>query len=494
MTKEAGTTLLGAAIIGALVFVGWEIRQNTAALRGADSKDVSDLRGLRLPPDIQRDIDDVFAEYERGTGPGCVVGVVQVGRLTYARGYGIGQMDHAIPLSPTSVFYLASLGKQFTAAAVLIADHEGILSLDEDVREYLPEFPDYGSGVTVRHLLHHTSGVRDYLSLMALAGTPYQNVLTDEAMLALIMRQRELNFDPGSEHLYSNSGYVLLAEIVARASNSSLREYSHSKIFQPLGMTSTHFHDDGSHVVENRVFSYDAGPDGSWRTNYLMNFDKVGDGGLYSSIEDLARWDGAFYDDLLGVPNFAMRMYTRGVLDAGDTIAYARGLSIGERRGLKRVSHGGGFMAFRTMIARYPEQQASVITLCNVGTANSGSLSVAVEDIVMEGDFTEAPRSPRASPSAGAGEQAVVQASESTIAALAGSYESAELGATWVLEAVDADLLLHHPDGRTITLEARSETLFTGRGHQLEFIREAGEVKGFVLGAGRVRNITFDRM
>ena len=201
--------------------------------------------------------------------------------------------------------------------------------------------------------------MRDYLTLMSLAGTPYENILTDEAMLGLITRQKELNFAPGSEHLYSNSGYVLMAEIVKRATGRSLREYADEKIFRPLGMTGTHFHDDRTHIVRDRVFSYDPGPDGGWRTNYLMAFDKVGDGGLYSSVEDLARWDGAFYDDVLDVPGFAERMYERGVLTDGDTIRYARGLSVEVRRGLPRVSHAGGFMAFRTMIARYPEQRTT---------------------------------------------------------------------------------------------------------------------------------------
>ena len=218
----------------------------------------------QLAPDTRDRIDAVFAEYDRTDGPGCAVGVARAGTLVYGRGYGMGQMDHGIPLSERSVFYLASVAKQFAAAAVVIAAHEGHLSLDDEVRRHIPEFPDYGQGaVTVRHLVHHTGGVRDYLTLMSLAGTPYENILTDEAMLGLITRQKELNFAPGSEHLYSNSGYVLMAEIVKRATGRSLREYADEKIFRPLGMTGTHFHDDRTHIVRDRVFSYDPGPDGA---------------------------------------------------------------------------------------------------------------------------------------------------------------------------------------------------------------------------------------
>ena len=247
---------------------------------------------LQLDSETRQRIDDVFAEYDRTGGPGCAVGVVNAGDLVYARGYGMGQMDHEIPISERSVFYLASVSKQFAAAAVVIADHEGHLSLDDDIRRHIPEFPAYYQGtVTVRHLVHHTSGVRDYLSLLNLAGIPFDNILTYEAMVDLITRQKELNFAPGSEHLYSNSGYVLMAEIVKRATGRSLREYADEKIFGPLGMTSTHFHDDRTQIVRDRVFSYHPRDGGGWRTDYLINFDKVGDGGLYSTVEDLARWD-----------------------------------------------------------------------------------------------------------------------------------------------------------------------------------------------------------
>lgn len=449
----------------------------------------------QLPLETRARIDSVFVPFNRTDGPGCALGVVQEGRLTYARGYGMGSPDHGIPLGLRSVFYLASVSKQFTAAAVLIAEHEGLLSLDDPVRAHLTEFPDYDRPVTIRHLLHHTSGVRDYLTLMALAGVPYENVLSDEAMLGLITRQRALNFEPGSEYLYSNSGYVLLAEIVKRATGRTLREYADEKIFRPLSMTSTHFHDDARHVVPGRVFSYDAGEEG-WRTNYLMNFDKVGDGGLYSSVEDLARWDAAFYDDRFGVPGFADRMYTRGVLNDGDTISYARGLGVGSRGGLARIAHGGGLMAFRTMIARYPEQRTNVITLCNAGNANSGRLSLAVEDILLEDTFTESVETAQPAPTAEAHrETGAVTVSATVIADLAGTYESEELGTTWVLETVDESLRLLHPHGDTVALEPRSEFVFASdRGLELTFERPGGSVTGFLLAAGRVRGIRFQRV
>ena len=450
--------------------------------------------GQQLTPEIRARIDAVFAKYDRTDGPGCAVGVARAGTLVYGRGYGMGQLDHGIPLSERSVFYLASVAKQFAAAAIVIAAHEGHLSLDDEVRRHIPEFPDYEQGaVTVRHLVHHTSGVRDYLTLMSLAGTPYENILTDEAMLGLITRQKELNFAPGSEHLYSNSGYVLMAEILKRATGRSLRQYADEKIFRPLGMTSTHFHDDRTQVVRDRVFSYDAGPDGGWRTNYLMAFDKVGDGGLYSSVEDLARWDGAFYDDLLGVPGFAERMYERGVLTSGVEIRYARGLSVERRRGLSRVSHAGGFMAFRTMIARYPEQRTTVISLCNDGTANPMQMSVAVEDILLEDAFTEEAEEAAAQPAEPAPDTAGVEVPADVLAALTGSYHSGEIGATWVIAAEEGRLVLRHPSGvdRVLARRGAAGEVFGVGGLELAFEVEGGRAAAFVLAAGRVRNVRF---
>lgn len=449
----------------------------------------------QLDAEARGAIDRVFADYDRSDGPGCAVGVVRDGALVFAKGYGVGQLDQGSLLTPSSVFYLASVSKQFTAASILIAEHEGYLALDDDVRTWITELPDYGTPITVRHLLHHTSGVRDYLRLMGLAGTPLENVLSDDAMLGLIARQRELNFEPGSEHLYSNSGYVLLAEIVKRATGRSLREYADEKIFRPLDMRSTHFHDDRTHVVSGRVFSYDAGPDGTWRTNYLMNFDKVGDGGLYSTVEDLARWDRAFYQDLLGVPDFASKMYTRVVLTSGDTIDYARGLSQGTRRGLRTVTHGGALMAFRTFIARFPDQQVTVITLCNDGSANSGRLAMGVADVLLSDDFTEeAPLPPPADPDEEP-EEPPYPVSESALRGLAGTYRSDELESTWVIRAEGGELLLDHPSERTATLRPRSARRFTGPGGlELAFAGGTGRADGFVLQAGRVRNLRFERI
>jgi CubicO group peptidase (beta-lactamase class C family) len=330
--------------------------------------------------------------------------------------------------------------------------------------------------------------------LLSLAGRSLEDILTASDALALIARQEELNFAPGTEYLYSNSNYVLLTEIIRRSTGKSLREYAAEKIFQPLGMKDTHFHDDRRHVVPRRVFSYDMGPDGSWRTNYLMNLEMVGDGGLYSTVSDLVRWDAAFYEDLLGVPDFAARMYTRGVLSTGDTIYYAGGLGVGIRRGLPRVTHAGGLMAFRTMTARYPDQHTTVITLCNAGEADAGMLTSSVEDVVLEGEFLNAPESSASSTPAPQAEGAERPVPASAASELIGTYRSGELTATLELELEEGQLRVRAPSGNSFPLTMRGEVMVTPQGLTLEPIQGGNGVTGFLLSAPRARNIRFRRL
>lgn len=452
---------------------------------------------LAVPAQAQVDdaarvrIDSIFSDVDRTNAPGCAVGVAQAGDIVFQRGYGMGNLDHRIPLDGTSVFYLASVSKQFTAAAILIAEHEGYLSRDDLVREHIPEFPDYGEPVTIRHLVHHTSGVRDYLTLMSLAGKPLENVLSDEDLLGLINRQQELNFSPGSEYLYSNSGYVLLAEIVRRATGRSLREFADEKIFRPLEMTDTHFHDDRQHVVARRVFSYDANEAGEWRTSYLMNFDKVGDGGLYSTVRDLARWDAAFYQDRLGIPGFADAMYERGILQSGDTIPYAAGLEVDEWRGVRRIQHGGSLMGFRTLIARFPDERTTMVVLCNSNALLPRAIS-GLAEALLPALASEPPRAessaPRSEPRPRDGPE--VLPGDFDLGRLAGDYYSAELGSTWTLRVAKGLLVVDHPQGGVIELSSNDGVTFNTGNVELVF----SGPQQFRVQTGRVQNLRFHRV
>lgn len=327
-------------------------------------------------------VDKLFAQYDKHGSPGCALGVIKDGRFIYTRGYGSANLDYDIPLSVDSVFFIASTSKQFTAASIALLAQQGKISLEDDIRKYLPEIPDYGTPITIQHLIHHTSGIRDYLTLWDLAAERFDDVHSMPDFIALICRQKALNFKPGDEYLYSNSGYLLLGEIVKRVSGKSLREFAHEQIFAPLGMLNTHFHDDRSLIVKNRVTAYEALPDGKFST-HVGNFELVGDGGLMTSVADLLKWDQNFYTARVGGQAFINQIQTLGKLDNGETLDYAFALTIAPYRGLKTVSHAGSGASYRTDFVRFPEQKFSVICLCNVANANPSRLARQVAEIYL---------------------------------------------------------------------------------------------------------------
>jgi CubicO group peptidase (beta-lactamase class C family) len=324
----------------------------------------------------------LFAQWDKPDSPGCALAVIKDGRIIYKRGYGAANLDHGVPISPATVFYIASTSKQFTAASILLLARQGKISLDDDIRKHLPEMAQYDARVTIRHLIHHTSGIRDYLELMSIADAPTENIYTEQEMIDLIARQKRLNFKPGDQHLYSNSGYFLLSQIVKRASGKSLREFAEENIFKPLGMRNTHFHDDRAMVVKNRATGYV--PRGGGFSVVLTNFDKVGDGGLLTTVEDLALWDQNFYENKIGGgPDFLSQLQTPATLNGGEKLTYAAGLAVSEYRGLKVVGHGGSFNGFRAEMIRFLEQKFSVICLCNLGNINPTSLAFQTADIYL---------------------------------------------------------------------------------------------------------------
>jgi len=440
-------------------------------------------------------LDSIFSDFSDPAAPGCALAVVRDGRFAFSRGYGSANLDYGVPIDGRSVFYLASVSKQFTAAAVALAAAEGRISLDDDIRLYIPELPDYGTSITVRQLVHHTSGLRDYLTLISLSGRRGDDHWTDAALLELIARQRGTNFPPGSEYLYSNTGYVLLAEIIGRATDSSLRRYADERIFQPLGMRDTHFHDDAGEIVPRRVIGYARDEDGGFRLNHWFAFDKVGDGGLYSTAEDLARWEENFFSGRVGGAPFLEQMQQRGVLANGDTLQYAFGLMHDTHRGLPTVGHGGGLAGFRTMTLRFPEERFSVVVLCNTPEANSVQLAQRVASVLL-GERMSAPvtdeveEPPLDAPDAPDAEDAQLPASD--FRRHAGRFYSEELDAVYELEPGHDVLFLRLGAEAEIELRPGGPGEFLGGpGAVLRFDADAA---GFVLDAGRVRGIRFVRL
>jgi len=333
---------------------------------------------------LQPKVDQIFAAYDKPNSPGCAVGVIRDGNFIYRKGYGMGSLELGAPLSSQSVFYMASVSKQFTAASVVLAAEQGLLTLDDDVRKYIPELPDYGHVITLRQMLHHTSGFRDFETLMFLSGRDLADVQSKEEMLDLIRRQKGLNNVPGDEWIYSNTNYFLLGEVMKRATKKSLAEFADANIFRPLGMAHTRFYDDHTVVVPGRVAAYDPGSDGKFLVGWSTNFDTVGPGGLMSSVDDMLLWDRNFYRNKLGKGTLLKEMQTRGALNNGNETDYGLGLELGTHRGLPTVGHDGALFGYRTGILRFPEQRFTVLCLCNLSSADPSALVRKVADVYLE--------------------------------------------------------------------------------------------------------------
>ena len=376
--------------------------------------------------DLQRKVDQVFAAYDKPGSPGCALGVVRDGNFIYKHGYGAASLELSVPLTPQSVFYMGSVSKQFTAASVVLAAEQGFLSLDDDVRKYVPELPSYGKTITLREMLHHTSGLRDIFGLLFLAGRNAEDIHPTNELVDLIAHQKALNFNPGDEFLYSNSNYFLMSVVIRRATGKPLSEFAEENIFKPLGMTHTRFYDDRTVVVPGRVPAYEPRQGGGFRFDWSTNFDKIGDGGLLSSVDDLLLWDRNFYDNKLGKGNLLKDMQTQGVLNNGHQIEYALGLFMSTYRGLPVVGHGGALFGYRTELLRFPQQRFSVICLCNLGTSDPARLANQVADIYLAN---------RLSP-----EPAAEQAAKVDPHPFAGWYRDADSHSVLQLTASDTDL------------------------------------------------------
>jgi len=334
---------------------------------------------------IQADkIDALFARWDKPDSPGCALGIIHDGELVYARGYGLANLEHSVPITPATVFDIASTAKQVTALCIALLAEQGILSLDDDVRDHVPELPDYGHTITIRHLLHHTSGLRDHLECALLAGYCEQDYLSDDELFALVTHQRALNFVPGEDYVYSNTGYTLMARIIHRTTGQTLRQYAHERVFQPLGMRNTLFFDDHNEVVRNRADGHSPKAGGGYRRD-MYSLDEVGDGGLLTTMEDLLLWDRNFYDNALGEGRMGLvqQMEVPGRLNSGEETDYGFGLFVSTYKGMKTISHGGHGGGYRSEMIRFPDQSLTVICLANLSSLYPEPLALQVASLCL---------------------------------------------------------------------------------------------------------------
>jgi CubicO group peptidase (beta-lactamase class C family) len=448
-------------------------------------------------------VDEVFSDLTKPGSPGCALAVYRDGKIIYAKGYGLANIEENVAITPQSVFDIGSTSKQFTAASILLLEKQGKLSVNDDVRKYIPELPSYGQKITILQLLNHTSGLRDYLSLMELAGVNTDSVTTDADALALIARQKALDFVPGSDFLYSNTGYFLLSVIVQRVSGKTLREFAAENIFAPLEMTHTQYRDNHAALIANRTLAYEEQENKEGYALDVSYFEQTGDGAVHTSVEDLLKWDENFYSPRVGGKEFLGEIQERGKLNDGKILEYAKGLRLQEYRGLPTVSHGGAWGGYRAELLRFPEQHFSVACLCNVGNAGPTRRAHQVADIYL-GSLMKAKENK--SPESENKEKSEITLDADQLRNYSGDYWSEELGVAYrlgvadgrikVLSVVDASGFPRVNNFSAEVLRAIGADEFeVGKTRVvLHFQRDAKQpASGFALDAGRTKGIAFQR-
>jgi CubicO group peptidase (beta-lactamase class C family) len=335
-----------------------------------------------LDSETARRIDAVFSPWDTTSSPGCAVGVSRNGDLVYARGYGMANLEYDVAISPDSIFHVASISKQFAAVAVALLAADGKLSLDDPIGTHLPELAGVGARITIRHLMHHTSGLRDQWTLQAYGGWREDDVITEADVLQMAARQRGLNFEPGAEYLYSNTGFTLLGVIVKRVSGQSLRQFAETRIFAPLGMTRTHFHDDHTMIVRQRTSAYQPRPGGGWRISIPV-FDTYGATSLFTTVGDLLRWEHNFVTAQVGGRALLDQAQLSGRLNDGSAVGYGWGLAVNTYRGVRVVGHSGADAGYRSDVVRFPDHDLAIAAFCNLSTTNPGDLTRQIADLLL---------------------------------------------------------------------------------------------------------------
>jgi len=328
-------------------------------------------------------LDALFSQWNIGEKPGASVAVVYDGRMVYSNGFGQANLEYNIPNTSETIYHIASISKQFTVYAILLLEQEGKLSIDDDIRDYIPEVPDFGQTITLRHLASHTSGMRDQWNLLGMAGWRLDDVITKEHILRYTGRQQELNFLPGEQYLYSNTGFTLLGEVAARVSGMSFNEFTIKNIFEPLGMENTFFYDDHEKIVPNRAYSYYSDRNNSYRKR-VLSYANTGATSLFTTVEDLSRW-AIFMNrpDSEKTP-LIEAMNEKATLNNGDTFGGALGQFVDEHKGLNRIQHGGSDAGYRTFMGRFPDHDFAVILFSNYASFNPARYAMQIADIYLD--------------------------------------------------------------------------------------------------------------
>jgi CubicO group peptidase (beta-lactamase class C family) len=433
--------------------------------------------------------DRVFAQFTAAS-PGCVVGVARDGRVLLERAYGAADLERGVPLTPSSILEAGSVSKQFTAAAVTLLALEGKLRFDDPVQRYFPELPAYERPITIRMLLDHTSGLRDWGDIASLGGWPRgTRAYTHAHVLEIIARQRALNYPPGDRYSYTNSGYNLLAMLVTRVSGRPFAEFTRERLFVPLGMTQTSWRDDHRRIVPGRALAYQPVPGTTgWRTD-MPNENAHGNGGLLTTVGDLLIWNAALSGRSVGGahgPALVDSLVRQGVLTSGERIPYAAGLVVNEYRGTAQIAHSGATAGYRAYLARYPAQRdLSVAVLCNTA-ANATTLAHGMVDGLTEG------LAPVVRPAATAGAPVVPGLTLDTLRPYAGTYESVEVGARVTVTIEQDALVMRRTPADSWRLAPDADGRLAAGATRFWFTRDPADRAPILhVGTGRAHDVVF---
>lgn len=437
----------------------------------------------------EHDVDAIFADLVGPTSPGCAVSVMRDGSPVYENGYGMANLEYGIPITPHSVFHVASVSKHFTAMAIELLVDEGSVDWDDDIREYVPEVPDFGPRITLRHLVHHVSGIRDQWNLLSMAGWRWEaDVVTQHDVLDITARQTELNFPPGERYLYSNTGFTLLAVVVERVSGMTLRGFTTRRIFEPLGMEATHFHDDHQMLVRHRAYAYAPDAKGEFGLkNSIPDFDVVGATSLFTTAHDMAAWDRNFYTGQVGGHEAFQRMRKPFELSDGGRTDYGHGLSLGRYRGLRTEGHGGADAGYRSSFLRFPDERLSVAVLCNFPAANPGRRAQRVAEAYLA-DVMEPEEEDDEGPSLS---DPTVPMSTAELSALTGVYRGSQPNQLFRAALEGGELKMYQGnDPRTLRPIGDRRFEVVGEGFVARFVESPDGTVAFEYPGGRAERLS----
>ena len=334
-----------------------------------------------LPDSTIKKIDSLFAKADKST-PGYAIGIVRNDSLIYAKGFGMANLEYSVPVTPETIFHMASVSKQFTAFSIVLLAKQGKLDLDDDIRKYLSWFPDLKEKITIRNLLHHTSGIRDQWQLLAMSGTRLDDVITQNQIIKILSKQQALNFKPGDQFSYSNSNFTMLAEIIKSVTGQTLRQFTDSAIFKPLGMNNTHFHDDYMEIVKDRSYSYFK-IDSAHFANAVLSYSNAGATSLFTNINDMSKWIMNFYDHTVGDQKDIDQLTEKGRLNNGKEISYALGINVDTYKGWKQFSHSGGDAGYRTYLTVFPDLKTGIAVFSNDGDGEPWDKTYSIAKLLI---------------------------------------------------------------------------------------------------------------